>query len=332
MTSVSSPFHVDEVAAQRLASSPATGAGVRAFMLDQHRTFFEALTYVFLATTDADGWPTATLLAGDVGFIRSPDPVTLRIAAAVDPRDPAASTLAPAQEIGLLGLDLATRRRNRANGRIVGRDGDGWTVALRQSFGNCARYIQSRTVAAASRESGVVETLSSLDREAQGLIFGADTFFVASRSRPDISVAGGLDISHRGGRPGFVDVTADRLTIPDYPGNRYYNTFGNLLGDPRAALLFLDFESGDLLQLQGIVDIDWDASRARLIAGAQRTWRFTLTRGWRRRAACPLRWRFVGYSAATLKTGTWRPLDEASTGGDDENLERSQSAPRPAPE
>jgi uncharacterized protein len=334
MTNVSSPFHVDEVAAQRLAGSPATGAGVRAFMPDQHRTFFEALTYVFLATTGADGWPIATMLAGDAGFIRSPDPVTLRIAAAADPRDPAASTLVPGEEIGLLGLDLATRRRNRANGRIAGRDGDGWTVAVRQSFGNCAKYIQSRTVAAEPRESGAVETLGSLDREAQRLISGADTFFAASQSRADIGAAGGVDISHRGGRPGFVDVTADALTIPDYPGNRYYNTLGNLLGDPRAALLFLDFESGDLLQLQGIVNIDWDASRARLIAGALRTWRFTVTRGWRRRAACPLRWRFVDYSAATLKTGTWRPVapDEASAGGADENLERSLPAPGPAPE
>src|SRR5262249_3284086 len=131
------------------------------------------------------------------------------------------------------------------------------------------------------------------------------TFFVASRSRPDIGAAGGLDISHRGGRPGFVAVAGDTLTIPDYAGNPYYNTFGNFLGDPRAPLRFVDFAWGDVLQLQGTVESDWDADQARQVEGAQRTWRFTVARGWRRRAAIPLRWRFVDYSPATLRTGIW---------------------------
>ena len=302
---LSSPFHDDEVAAQRRAGAPAIGAGIRAFMPEQHRAFFAGLRYAFLATTDADGWPIATMLAGEPGFIRSPDPVMLRIAGAADPRDPAAAGLAPGREIGLLGLDFATRRRNRANGYVTEHDADGWTIAVRQSFGNCAKYIQRRIVEAASSVSGGVETLGSLDQDAQRLIRGADTFFVASRSRPDIQAAGGLDISHRGGRPGFVAAAADTLTIPDYAGNRYFNTLGNLLGDPRASLLFVDFASGDLLQLQGMADIDWDASRAAPVEGAQRTWRFTVARGWRRRAACALRWRFIDYSPATLGTGVW---------------------------
>ena len=61
----------------------------------------------------------------------------------------------------------------------------------------------------------------------------------------------GADISHRGGRPGFVRVDGDVLTIPDFRGNRYFNTLGNLIAEPRASLLFVDFETGDLLQLQG---------------------------------------------------------------------------------
>ena len=39
--------------------------------------------------------------------------------------------------------------------------------------------------------------------------------------------------------------------MPDFRGNRYMNTLGNLLAEPRAALLFIDFDRGDVLHLQG---------------------------------------------------------------------------------
>ena len=98
--------------------------------------------------------------------------------------------------------------------------------------------------------------LADLDDAARVLIAASDTFFVASRSRAEIDRAGELDMSHRGGRPGFVGVPGDTLVIPDFRGNRFFNTLGNFLGDPRAGLLFIDFASGDLLQLQGTVAID----------------------------------------------------------------------------
>ena len=138
------------------------------------------------------------------------------------------------------------------------------------------------------------------------MIARADTFLVASRSRPQSGEAGGPDISHRGGRPGFVAVDGDTLTIPDFRGNRYFNTLGNLLGEPRAGLLFIDFERGDLLQLQGTTEIDWSGGAGRLIDGAERSWRFHAVRGWRRRQASPLRWTFVDYSPFTQRTGSWR--------------------------
>ena len=79
-------------------------------------------------------------------------------------------------------------------------------------------------------------------------------------------------MSHRGGKPGFVGVTGDTLAIPDFRGNRFYNTLGNLLGDPRAGLLFIDFASGDILQLQGRATIDWHPE-GNGPAGAERLWR-----------------------------------------------------------
>lgn len=298
-----SPFHPDELDAQARAGKGASGAGIRAFMPDQHREFFALLPYLFVATTDAEGWPLATLLTGEPGFVHSPDPASLRIDALPAARDPAADRFAEGQEIGVLGLDLATRRRNRANGRIVARDAAGFTLAVRQSFGNCAKYIQRRAVQTALPAPGAVETLAGLDPAARTLIAEADTLFVASRSRPELGDAGGVDMSHRGGRPGFVRVDGGSLAVPDFAGNRYFNTLGNLLGEPRASLLFVDFASGDLIQLQGRATIDWDVQSPELVAGAERQWRFAVVRGWRRRAAVPLRWSFVDYSPATLGTG-----------------------------
>jgi len=302
------PFHPDELAAQALAGQTAKGLGIRNFMPDQHRSFFELLPYLFVAITDANGWPLATMLTGQAGFVHSLDPVTLRVDALPAALDPAAAAFARSREIAILGLDLSTRRRNRANGHIVDLDAGGFTVAVRQSFGNCAKYIQRREAHHAPSAPVLPDRLTNLDTAARALIASADTFLVASRSRAEFGAAGGIDVSHRGGRPGFVQVQGDILTIPDYPGNRYYNTLGNLLGDPRGSLLFIDFETGDLLQLQGMVTIDWSSQATSLVHGAERLWRFDVVGGWWRRAASALRWSFLDYSPVTLSTGTWNGM------------------------
>lgn len=300
------PFHPDELAAQRLAGGGSGGGAIRDFMPDQHRLFFQLLPYLFAGTVDADGWPMATMVTGRPGFAWSPDPATLRIDALPDASDPAAGNFAPGKEIGLLGIDFSTRRRNRANGEITGADAGGFTVGVRQSFGNCPQYIQGRVAHFGRIAAADAEPLDGLDDEARKTIARADTFFVATRSRPEAGPAAGPDISHRGGRPGFVAVDGDSLTIPDFRGNRYFNTLGNLLGEPRAGLLFVDFESGDLLQLRGVTEIDWSGDAGRQIDGAERSWRFRAVRGWRRREASPLRWSFVDYSPFTQRTGVWR--------------------------
>jgi predicted pyridoxine 5'-phosphate oxidase superfamily flavin-nucleotide-binding protein len=280
------------------------------------------LPYVFVSAIDAHGWPLATLLTGPPGFVQSPDAVTLHIDTVPDPGDPAAAALLPGHENGLLGIDLSTRRRIRANGRIARRDAGGIHVAVEQSFGNCPQYIQLRTIAAIRAQAiqtaaMPAESLDCLDGAARTAIAAADTFFVASRSRTreDASreldrAAFGADISHRGGRPGFVRVDDERsgnvLTIPDFPGNRYFNTLGNLIAEPRASLLFVDFESGDLLQFQGAAEVDWASAATELLPGAERLWRFHITRGWRRKAALPLRWSLLEYAPTTLHTGLWR--------------------------
>lgn len=54
----------------------------------------------------------------------------------------------------------------------------------------------------------------------------------------------GVDISHRGGKPGFVQVSQDgRPKFPDYSGNNFFNTLGNIHDDGRVGLLFAELST-----------------------------------------------------------------------------------------
>jgi hypothetical protein len=94
----------------------------------------------------------------------------------------------------------------------------------------------------------------------------AHTLFIASAARPG---AGdhreGCDVSHRGGDPGFVGIEENggqsRLWIPDYRGNNFFNTFGNILRHPFAGLAFPDFVRGEVLMLTGSAEVIWEESR-----------------------------------------------------------------------
>lgn len=302
------PFHRGELIAQTLAGTGTPGmTGIRPFMPDQHREFFGLLPYLFIATVDADGWPVATVLTGQPGFVRSPDPNTLTVAARPRAEEPGADLFAAGRPFGALGLDFATHRRNRANGLIAAAGEGGLTLEVLQSFGNCPQYIQTRAVAPGPASTVLAEPMAFPSPQALAQIARADTMFVATNAgRQDGGGEnGGVDISHRGGLPGFVKVDGEVLTVPDFRGNRFFNTLGNLMLDPRAALLFVDFETGDLLHLQGRVEIDWEPPGDDWPEGVQRQWRFTVERAWRRPAALPLRWTFGDYSPVTLMTGAW---------------------------
>jgi uncharacterized protein len=283
-----SVFHRGEIEAQIRAGGGAAGGGIRDFMGEHQRSFFASLPFIAVASVDGGG-PVATLLAGERGFVSAPDAHTLRIVADLDPADPAHRALTPGAPAGLLGIDLAARRRNRANGIIAQAGAGGLVVEILQSFGNCPRYIHPREVRPAPRRPGETEALARLDADAREAIAATDTLFVASASRAD-TATGGVDVSHRGGPSGFVRVDGDALVVPDYAGNRYFNTLGNLVADPRAALLFVDFASGDLLHVQGTTEIIWDGPQVSAVAGAERLWRLNVLRAFRRRAALPLRW------------------------------------------
>jgi uncharacterized protein len=295
-----SAFHPGEREAQRLAGMAPRNPAIRDWMTDQHRSFFAALPFILAATADGAGWPVATMLTGKPGFIASPDPRTLRIATRPQPEDPAAPWFVAGAPIGLLGIDLATRRRNRANGVIAMASECALVVAVQESFGNCPQYIHPRELLPAPAAAPVVEQLDQLDDEAVAAIRAADTLFVATSGRD-----AGVDISHRAGRPGFVRVDNNVLTVPDFAGNRYFNTIGNMLLDPRTSVLFPAFASGDLLHAQGLAEVVWNVPEEERLAGAERLWRLHITGAWRQRAAVPLRWELRSMSPGVARTGVW---------------------------
>lgn len=315
-SSPSSPWHAGELQLQRHAGvveqmDPVGRRVLRSFLLDQHREFYPLLPFIVIGSVDRDSMPWATIRSGRPDFLHSPDPLTLDINAASDPDDPAEAGIIDGASIGLVGVDLVTRRRNRLNGTVIRSGNDRFSVSVGQSFGNCPRYIQNRQFSfvrdpALPRRCEVLVS-NGLDAHARGLIAAADTLFVASYVERD-GEGRQVDVSHRGGRPGFVRVDADGgLTIPDFNGNQFFNTLGNFIINPRAGLLFVDHETGDMLQITGRVDVILESPEIAAFEGAERLWRVMPEKVVLRKDALPLRWSFLegGMSANSLMTGGW---------------------------
>ena len=313
-------FHAGERAVQQRAGVAERMAEVgprviRDYMPDQHRDFFAQLPFVVLGSLDAQGQPWASVLAQPPGFIRSPDATLLRLQALPDAADPLVQTLQPDAPIGLLGIEPHTRRRNRANGRVMALDGAGFGLRIEQSFGNCPKYIQAREpVYLAPIEVPAAAIASSqLDAAALRLVRGADTFFIASAHPQALQPEGradGVDVSHRGGKSGFVRVEVDAagqqwLTAPDFLGNFFFNTLGNLAVNPQAGLLFIDYATGDLLQVAVRAEILWDGPDLAGFAGAQRLLRMQVLGALRRPGALALRWGQAQMSPVLEATGVW---------------------------
>jgi predicted pyridoxine 5'-phosphate oxidase superfamily flavin-nucleotide-binding protein len=317
-----SPFHAGEQAMQARAGVRARTERVgrkfiRDAMPDEHREFFATLPFVVVGALDDRQRPWASVLVGTPGFMRSPDPRTLRIDARPLRGDPIGRGLLAGAPVGLLGIQPETRRRNRMNGTVVEADARGFVVSVAQSFGNCPQYIQARRPEPFERPAGAVRAVGAqLSAEAATLVRRADTFFIATAApgAGDSDPAKGVDVSHRGGKAGFVRVTEEGgrsvLTVPDFAGNSFFNTLGNLAVNPRAGIVCVDFDAGDLLSLTGETDTVWDGPALGAFAGAQRLLRFRVDEGvWLERGV-PLRWSAPEQAPQLAATGSWEAVGE----------------------
>lgn len=318
-----SPFHAGEQALQerlgvREKMERFGRKIIRDHLVEQHRDFYAKLPFLVVGSRDETGQPWASILAGRPGFAQSPDPGRLQLDAAAVPGDPLEQGLRPGAQIAGLGIEFATRRRNRFSARVGALDETGIELLIDQAFGNCPQYIQTRQpeFGRDPRDASfrpAREELTRFDEDAQRLIAAADTFFIASAApasddpAEDDPAVRGVDVSHRGGKPGFVRIDDDgTLTVPDFAGNLHFNTLGNLVLEPRAGLLFADFDSGDLLFLAGEVEIIFESEEIAAFRGAERLWRFRLRRAIRLRQGLPMTFRFGEYSPNSLIQGDWQ--------------------------
>jgi predicted pyridoxine 5'-phosphate oxidase superfamily flavin-nucleotide-binding protein len=258
-------FHAGEIALQREAgvAERLARAGpqvMRSSLPEQHREFFPELPFLIVGSLDARGQPSASLLAGPPGFVFSPDPTRLRVDQLPSPGSALRANLQLGAPLGLLGIQAHTRRRNRVNGSVTELDRAGFSLDVRQSFGNCPKYIHAREAFYVGVARPAVAELSEpLDARARALISAADTFYLASAHPDAVDSAArshGVDVSHRGGPPGFVQFSGDStLVVPDFRGNNFFKTLGNLQLHSRAGLLFMDRARGDLLELEASAEL-----------------------------------------------------------------------------
>jgi uncharacterized protein len=295
-------FHDGEVAAQRKAGTAGTAAMLSVGIGDTIAAHSSASTLLsslpLLAITSVSPnkavWISPALGAPGFAGVQQSNAITLgtAAAAAVHPTDPLAAALArPCTLLGLVAVDFAARRRYRANG-VASRTTDGGALpalAVHEFFPNCPKYIQRRT--AQLRTGGVplrvdaaVEERPALSEGDAAIVRAADTVFLGT-----VYDQAGADANHRGGRPGFVRVISPTsLAWPDYRGNGMFQSAGNLERNSRAAMLFVDFATGDFLQLSGSAVVDWDAAGE--YDGAARVMRFEVRQVRRTRALTDYRW------------------------------------------
>ena len=324
VTALNDPYHEGEQALQRRVGWRERFAEVGAHVMrdrmpEQHRQLFGKLPLVLLGSMDDTGQPHASVLMGAPGFVHTPDAQTLAIDAWPDAADPLHAALRVGASIGLLGIEPHTRRRNRMNGVVRALHARGFQIEVRQSFGNCPKYIQARHarwVDAAAPTTVTSRRMARLDRAAASLVRGADTFFIATAVPPgriDSSAAHGVDVSHRGGKPGFVRLQrdadgADVLTVPDFAGNNMFNTLGNLALHPGAGLLFIDFARGDRVHLAVDARVLWDGDELDAFDGAQRLVQFRVREALHLSGGPRLAWSEPLLSPFLQATGTWEGI------------------------
>ena len=303
-----SPFHLGErLVQERLGVREIENWArkvVRGYLPEEHRAFHTALPFLVVGARDQKGRPWVTLLDGPDGFVASPDNEHLIINATPVPGDGLDGAFMPGADVGILGIELATRRRNRVNGRVSEVGADGFTLRVDQTFGNCPQYIRERAwhrVDSMPSRKGISGT--TLTPSQRAWIASADTFFIATGFRgAGDSPTFGMDASHRGGNRGFVEVLDfSRIRFPDYAGNNHFNTIGNLTLDPRAGFLFVNFETGSLLQLTGTASIDWESEELANMPGARRLVTLTIEQIIEIPNAVALRWDADADSVRSLR-------------------------------
>ena len=297
------PFHDGEIAVQERAGERVLacrhGAAISSRIVPSALSFLARQRLLALSAAGDDGHLWTSVWCGEPGFVRSAHGQRvsiLRSLMAASPDDPVLRCLAMGRDLGLLAIEFASRRRLRINGTVESISADEIGVFVRESVSNCPKYIQRRqphdvsTTPASRRHS---EWGRTVDEERRALIERADTAFVGS-----LHPARGVDASHRGGAPGFIQVVDwTTLRLPDYPGNGMFMTLGNYATDSRASVAAINFERGQVVSFSGSARLHFGVENPQHpTGGTGRYWDF-MVREWVQFALpCALRWELLDAS------------------------------------
>jgi predicted pyridoxine 5'-phosphate oxidase superfamily flavin-nucleotide-binding protein len=255
------PFHAGEIEVQQRAGNPKPGDGHFA-----QRTIsgtagerLAAADLAILTLTDGSGQPWAWPLAGEPGMVQPEHDRLVPIRSEPSGGERLREQFAAGRRAGMVAFVLEAPARARVNGSLVAHQ-DGLAIAVEEAFGNCPKYIQSRHGAPAPAGVAAPQEHAGLLPRHRRLIARADTLFISTRSAD-----GRLDASHRGGQPGFIRLDGDELQVADYPGNRKFQTLGNVAQDARACVVLIDFATSAWLQLIVHARLEWRRPDARVL-------------------------------------------------------------------
>jgi predicted pyridoxine 5'-phosphate oxidase superfamily flavin-nucleotide-binding protein len=266
------------------------------------RPFIGKQSMVVLGSVDQKGGVWASILFGKPGFLHTDTGKSILIDVPAEDRDqtdPFWHDIDANASIGMLFIELGSRRRYRVNGNLIGNHAGGIEVGVIEAYPNCPKYIQRRQLRemGPTTLSGKIAQGTILNAELSGIVRQADTLFVASHHTKY-----GSDVSHRGGTPGYIAILNDNtLRIPDYPGNCLYNTFGNFEVDAHAGLCIPDFAGNRVLQLSGEANLLWDMpDPAGRTGGTLRFWDFKIDQWILRNTPQRLEWEYLDASPFNL--------------------------------
>lgn len=165
--------------------------------------------------------------------------------------------------IAAVGIMFDNRRRNKFSGfineRNLGSEHDRTVqVEVMESVGNCPKYINTRSLVPNPSHKPVMLHKSikliageTLPKETLDHIAQADAIFLATRYTSPVQTIfkSHLGINIRGGKPGFLRISTETVTnaqgekeqrqvayLPDYSGNRFMSSLGNIHSDKVAGI------------------------------------------------------------------------------------------------